>query len=354
MTKEQQIKLINNAREINKAFLDYYIPYVEITGGDMESAVTIFSRVNSKGIEISKDFMLSALSYNDETDFLLSESITAFLNELTPYNFADLKRDTILNCIATAQGKIYFDVAIEDLKNIETFAKSAYVHIKKAVEFLYTRIGMLNVRLLPYQSQLIFISEYYRLNPTPNKEDLKKLEDWFWITTYSNYFTMYPPSQQRSAYQALLLFASKHENGVFKSNSQIQLTTYVYPNKLNFTGVRPKALQLFYLRSISPKKIQLNEGHKEFFIDPTSKRDRSPANILIRLISEFEADIDKKMPDSFIKNSSFTVLKQHFITKEMLDLYKQGKIEDFLQKREDYMKEKEKAFVEQWDIKYIV
>jgi uncharacterized protein with ParB-like and HNH nuclease domain len=352
----KQIKLISNAREINKIFLDYQLSYVEIMGGNIQSAVTIFSRVNSTGTEISKDFMLSALSYNAETDFLLSDSITVFLNQLDIFNFNELKRDTVLNCIANAKERIYFDVSTEDLKNIdlEAFTKSTYIHIQKAIEFLYNRIFILNILLLPYPSQLIFISEYFRLNPNPNEADLKKLENWFWITTYSNYFTIYALSQQRSAYKFFCKFArGQHEDGIFKP-PLVQFATPNYPNKLNFVGVKPKALQLFYLKSIVPPEIQLSEGIKEFFIDPASKKDKSPANILLRLASEFEVDKSKKTPDSFIKNSNIETLERHFITKEMLDLYKQGKIEDFLQKREDYMKEKEKAFVEQWDIKYIV
>jgi len=32
-------------------------------------------------------------------------------------------------------------------------------HIKKAVEFLYKQLFVIDIRLLPYPSQLIFISE---------------------------------------------------------------------------------------------------------------------------------------------------------------------------------------------------
>lgn len=355
LDKVEQNRLITNAKEINKIFLDYHIPYVEINGGEIQSAVEIFSRTNSTGTEISEDFMLSALSYNVETGFLLSESITEYLNSLNPYNFEDLKRDTILNCISNAKQVIYFDVKIEHLLNLdlEDFSKKAYIHINKAVEFLYKRLLIIDVRLLPYPTQLIFISEYFRLNPYPSNEQLEKLENWFWITTYSNYFTLYSLSQQRSAYKVFCEFAKgKHEDGIFKLVKELEFSTAKYPEKINFTGVRPKAFQLFYLKSISKNiAIQEREGFKEIFI--SSKKDRNPANIIFRLSSEFEEDISKKALDNFIMKSDSDVLENHFITSEMVSLYNTD-IDDFIVKRNELMMTKEKEFVKSLEIKYNV
>ncbi|MDB9475399.1 DUF262 domain-containing protein [Dolichospermum circinale] len=352
---------IENLRNLHDILHKYKLPYVEIKGGDIKSAVEIFSRVNSTGTEISEDFMLSALSYNQETGFLLSDSITEFLNSLNKYNFEDLKRDIILNCIASninnVNGKIYFDVKLEELRyesDLESCTNNAYNYIKQAVEFLYKRLFVINLRLLPYPAQLIFISEYFRLNLNPTSQELQLLENWFWITTYSNYFTIYSLSQQRNAYQVFCDFAEgKHPNGIYQINDDIEFTTAKYPTKLNFTGVRPKALQLFYLKSIlGDNEPQDMEGIKEIFI--SSKRDRTPGNIILRLSSEFDQPTDNKILNNFI-NSNSDILEKHFITKEMVSLYNQGKIDDgFIDKRNEYLKSKEREFVETMEIiKYI-
>jgi len=360
ITEADKIKYTDNARNLHSILHKYRLPYVEIRGGDIKSAVEIFSRVNSTGTEISEDFMLSALSYNVETGFLLSDSITEFLNNLNIYNFEDLKRDTVLNGISNAQGKIYFDVKIEDLlnrnlvPNLESFTTNAYAHIRKAVEFLYKVLFVIDVRLLPYPTQLIFISEYFRLNPNPTPEQCGSLEKWFWITTYSNYFTLYSLSQQRSAYQEFCRFAQgSHPDGIYKVNSDIPFNTAKYPDKLNFTGVRPKALQLFYLKSIAENsKIQDREGVKEIFISTSSKKDRSPSNIILRLSSEFEKDEEKKKTDSFIETSLPNILNRHFITQEMINLYKQGSVDKFFIEREIFIKSREREFVTQLGITY--
>lgn len=352
--KNESKRLIDNAKEISKIFQGYEIPFIEIKGGDIKSAVEIFSRTNSTGTEISEDFMLSALSYNKDTGFLFSDKITEFLNSLKKYNFDALKRDTILNCIANTGGKIYFDVKLESLiKHIESLSTRAFVHIEKAVEFLYKKLYVLDVRLLPYPTQLIFISEFFRLNPNPTDNDLIKLEEWFWITTYSNYFSLYTLSQHRSAYDVFKKFSENgHLNSVYKINADDLFTTVTFPAKLNFTGVRPKALQLFLLKSVCEgQEIQENESVKESFV--SNKKDKAPANILLRLSSEFEQDVSKKNLKSFIEHSEISNLEKHFLNEELVGLYKSNKIEEFISKREELISNKERAFVTGLNIQYI-
>lgn len=139
---------IDKARNLHDILHKYKLPCVEIKGGDIKSAVEIFSRINSTGTPISEDSMLSALSYNDETGFKLSDSITEFINNLNAYNFQNLKRDTILNAISNAKGKIYFDVKTEDLlsPDLDLFTNKAYTHIRKAVEFLYRKLFIVDIR----------------------------------------------------------------------------------------------------------------------------------------------------------------------------------------------------------------
>lgn len=352
--KTQQTHLIQMAKEFNKIFLDYHIPFVEIKGGDISSAVQIFSRINSTGQKITEDFMLSALSYNDKTGFRLSESITEFLNTLNTFNFESLKRDTILNCIKNSKGEIYFDVKIEALLkfDLQKFSDNTFIHIKKAVEFLYKHLLIVDIRLLPYPTQLIFISEYFRLNPEPTPAQKEALIKWFWITTYSNYFTLYSLSQQRSAYQVFCKFAAgEHLDGIFKVDTDTTFRTAKYPDKIGFTGVRTKALQLFYLKSIiGDSEVQDLEGIKEIFI--ASKKGRTLANIIFRLSSEFEIEKDKKSVKNFIETTSDEILTKHFITQELVELYKLEKIDEFISKREKLIKLKEEIFVKSLVIKY--
>jgi hypothetical protein len=333
ITEDEKDKCIENARNLHDILHKYKLPYVEIKGGDIKSAGEIFSRVNSTGTQISEDSMLSALTYTYDKDgeFFLFDSITEFLNKLNIYNFDDLKRGTVLNCIYNATGKFYYDVKREDLvkeKNLKSFTEKAYVHI--------------------------FISEYFRLHSCCTSEQEKALENWFWITTYSNYFTLYSFSQQRSAYEVFFKFAQgEHISGIYKVNDDLPFKTSKYPDKLNFQGVRPKALQLFYLKSIiGNNEVQNQEGIKQMFVFPSSTKYKNPGNIILRLSSEFEEDKNKKIVENFIETSSSEVLDKHFITPEIVELYKQNQMDEFISKRNEYFKTKEREFVANMGIDY--
>lgn len=351
LNENERKQLIENAKEVNKILYDYQIPHVEIKGGDIKSAVEIFSRINSTGTEISQDFMLSALSYNHSTGFLLSEAISGFLDKLSKYNFENLKRDTILNCIANSQNKIYFDVKTEELLKIdlEAATSSAFIHIEKAVSFLFSFIKIWDFRLLPYPTQLIFISEYFRINRKPSENDLLNLETWFWKTTYSNYFTMYSLSQQREAYRIFCEFAKhKHSNGILKLVEDFE--TAKFPEKLNFTGVRTKALQLFMIKNShsnnnSNDGVQLREMY--FF----SKRDRSPSNIILYVEDDYKNLFQNNINDFYDSLSNFE-RQQYFLSDDIMNAYRSGNYEKFSKLRELAIKVAEKKFVTNLDIRY--
>jgi hypothetical protein len=98
--------------------------------------------------------------------------------------------------------------------------------------------------------------------------------------------------------------------------------------------------------------IQDREGIKEIFISASAKKDRSPANLILRLSSEFEEDKGRKQINNFIETCPIQLLNKHFITEEMIVLYKQDRIDDFISQRESYLKLKEKEFVEKIGIRY--
>ena len=348
--------LIDNAKELSKILYDYEIPYVQIKGGDIKSAVQIFSRINSKGTEISQDFMLSALSYNQETNFLFSDAITEFINSLNVYNFEKLKRDTVLNCIANTKGKVYFDVKMEELlkPDLEPLTRKAFTHIYKAVKFLHQELLILDVRLLPYPTQLIFISEFFRINPEPSYSQIVSLINWFWFTTYSNYFTIYSLSQQRLSYRLFLEFAKgQNEDGILRLSYDDKFSAAKFPDKLNFTGVRTKALQLFMLKYRDSHLYDYprqGETIKEMFI--FNQKDRTPANIIILTGEEFEQDFLTQSMEHFLNNTNIEVLSSYFINEELIQLFNENNIEKFILTRETLIREQESEFVLNLGIHY--
>ena len=103
-TEQAQI-YVNRARKINSILQGYQIGEILLENCDINEASTVFSRLNSKGTDISKVSMLQAVFYKNKDDILIADSINEFINSLALYGFDSLKSDDILNCCYRYVGK---------------------------------------------------------------------------------------------------------------------------------------------------------------------------------------------------------------------------------------------------------
>lgn len=240
---------LDRADELSRKLIDYQLTCVEIKGADIEEAVEIFSRLNSKGEEISIDWMVNALSY--KLDFRFANVMDELINWIADIDFGTIKRDTIFRCFQSSFDKIYFDQ-----KHVEKLARrpdfkdrilQAVENIKSAILFLKDDIMMPNCKFLPYGTQLIFLMEFFNHYPNPKKEQKESLEIWFWKTTYSNYFTISSLTDQRKAYEHFVdaLKCEDLDNLFYMENTLNQLETLPFPKKIQLGAVRSLAVCLF-------------------------------------------------------------------------------------------------------------
>lgn len=174
-------KYLERYEEISLIFQNYEIPNINLYGGTISEAIEIFQRLNSKGAPITTDWVVNASLFKIDKSFRFGTEIDNLLEELDYYNFKNLKRDVILNSITNSFGGIFFDQfsknnnkRLEVLVNREDFipiAKKTFDAIKIAVEFLYEELAVLDVKLLPYNNQLIFITDFFNNNPNPTPSD---------------------------------------------------------------------------------------------------------------------------------------------------------------------------------------
>lgn len=352
-----QTKFINRAKNLAKTFVDYEIPFVDIKGGDIKSSVDIFSRINSRGTQISPDWMVSALSYNPNENFLFSENIDSLLADLEEYNFEQLNRETILHCIESATDKIYFDVKIEDLSRRNDFPEivsSTLENIRKAVKFLNS-VNVIEYRLLPYNTQLIFLSEFFRLNPNPTDNQLALLNRWFWITSYSNYFTIYSLSKQRLALEHFKCFAiGKKTNPVFYLDLELNLSTYLFPDRIDFGSVRSKSFMLFLLN-----RVRQIANYDTFNITPildirylTTKIRNTKSVFLNDYVTHENLQLYKKYDGSFLIEEDKDNYEFYFINIDIVKLLKLGRIDEAIELRYRLIRDSEKQFVENLGLRY--
>jgi hypothetical protein len=367
---------------------------IEIEGGTIQDAVEIFSRINSSGSKMSADWMAGALTHNENLDFNLGKSINQLLEALKIYNFGDLKRDVILQCIQNSYDKIYFDYKIEDLikdkdkvkdqekkKRFIEKTRQTVKHIEQAVQFLFEELLVIDRRLLPYNNQLIFITYFFQENKTPSRAQLDKLKEWFWITTYSNYFTIYSLSKIRLAYNQFRDFVhGKTDNPVFNDqlekrwadlkkdtlhfNSKLtpRFETAPFPKTILLGSVRCCALLLFLLNYANDfQPVQANEvdGLYLTYLFADSKDDSGSflSEAAIPMMNYVQNNPFKKSIDrSFLLKKYEDQYSKYFITERMSKEYLENSFNNgqsfVLNRRKNSIMLSEKHFVEKMDLSY--
>jgi len=363
---EEKVELyMERYADLGSALIDYEIPSININGGRVNEAVEIFSRVNSKGTDISPDWMISALTYNRDRDFRLGSLIDTLLLRLEQYNFHNVPnpRNLILKCITHSFGKAYFDQSnnLTDLARrndfIEVTSKTIN-SIEKAAKFLYEELLVLDGKQLPYMPQLIFITDFFNTIDNPKKAQLDDLKRWFWITTYSNYFTIYTISKQREAYNQFRAYLDGRDvDIVYSDRPSVPFKTAEFPKKINAGSVRSNALILFMLNHQKNQNYDF-ESLDGMYVSYLFKDVKNEGNAFfpesaVPRLKQMNRKLSKFINFEELCNDE---LSDIFLTKEMTEHLLGSPSEEtklkLLLERKNMIIEAEKSFVETFGIDY--
>ena len=370
-------KYLVRYEEISLIFQNYEIPNINLYGGTISEAIEIFQRLNSKGAPITTDWVVNASLFKKDKSFRFGSEIDTLLDELDYFNFKNLKRDVILNSITNSFGGVYFDQfsknnkkRLENLVSGDNFipiAKKTFEAIKATVEFLYEELLVLDVKLLPYNNQLIFITDFFNNNKNPTSSHLQKLKKWFWITSYSNYFTIYNLSKQRLAYNQFHAFIFDENIDPVYYDGDKKFETQKFPEKrISMGSVRSKTLALFMLNynnnldnilqtENNPINSDRVRSYKAFKL-LNEKDNMVPENTIFDfVIYDGSSDtFSPKLKDlEFLLSTQFTGREENlFITDYMRMLYKENDLDEILTIRKNLIINKERHFVESIGIQY--
>lgn len=182
---------IAKLKEINTILQTYEIGEIIIENCTLEESSVVFSRINSKGTDISKVAMLQALTYKSRNSLLLANEIDDILSSLSTYGFQQLKSDDILSCCYKYVNKNHYDNnVLEALSkaDISEIVPKLRTDILASVKFLNETCGVISNRLLPYNRQLFAIASFFKEIETPSEAQLAELKKWFFYTTYQQVF----------------------------------------------------------------------------------------------------------------------------------------------------------------------
>jgi uncharacterized protein with ParB-like and HNH nuclease domain len=376
---EDKKLFINRYKSFGAKISSYDIPAIELVGGTIKDAVNIFSRLNSRGEAVSDDWKVSALSFNKERNFRFGSEIDKLFENLVKYNFYTSKSDRknkrklVLQSVLSAfdEEKAYFDIAktteeLEKLASEDSFidvSLNALSNFEKTVEFLYNNLLVLKSKFISSQNQLIFILDFFNKINSPTKKQIDELERWFWITSYSNYFTIYNLTGQREAYKKFKEFILNEDISPIYIAPSIKFKTEKFPKTIDFGSARGSSLALFMVNYsvnkyniLNGKSINSNDikGVVEYKL---FKSEKTSENLIFVIETENELNkvILKNKDLSFLLNQEYKgQYSELFITDDMRDAYTNNDIKKVLELRLKHIIEKEEFFItKELEIEYI-
>lgn len=249
---------LSKADHLANAFRNYQLPLIRIREANLDSAVTVFARLNRTGRKISADQMVSALTYR-KGDFHLAEKLDLFQEELRSQGFGSFNRDFLFRAILAALDlDIYASewaalMVKDDIRSkLPERFDLATKGVVGALAFL-NGIGVVSDRLLPYGLQLVLLGEFYRLCPNPKPEVVTLLKRWFWVTSFSGWFGAVNPSKVRHVLHEIRELAREERDSfnVVKLDEQ----ALPFPDRFDGRSARVRAFML-YLSSLNPLSVR--------------------------------------------------------------------------------------------------
>lgn len=339
--KEKLETYVERAKAMNARLQSYEIGEVQIENCSLDEAGTVFSRINSKGTDISKVSMLQAIYYKNERTPLLSDEINNLINSLTVYGFEDLRQDDILNCCCRYIGKNFYDSNImEDLikNDLTQYLDIIKSDVIKAVAFLHDECGVLSYKMLPYAKQLVGITNFFKEIKEPSESQIKELKKWFFYTTVCQSFQNSSLTAVRPLFRALDKYIKGESPEAVEKYENIQIPY------LDFRFSTQSALSNLLMITLARIYAKKSGTSNLVYIGQRNLLQDSPVGLFLFLNSQ-----DKQVFSHLRNGGDIDLIdfEKYALTQDMLDLLKEGNKKEFKRLRNSLLINAEKELLQQ-------
>ena len=245
---EAQTREVDQLRD---RFREYSMLVAFLRVDTLGEATESIKRINSSGTPLGDFNMVAALAYGEEFD--LHRLFEQLYNEfLEPIGWRQISRSDILRvCAGILQGdptRLIVDDLAKKFKQDQTLLNRVFKGVVEAVAF-FKAIGIHGPEMLPYSWQLIVIAIVLHEEGHFDENMQKRIERWFWLTTYGAVFvggrksTVYRKS--KDALTKMLLEQSGEQEMERYVSSNVYL---IQDERFDFRAARAKACLLAMAR----------------------------------------------------------------------------------------------------------
>ena len=176
------------------AFNAYDFSTVVLRKEDIDSAIEVFTRINTGGQTLTLFEIMSAKTYDEEYKFDMQIKWENFIKELEEIKYEGISSTVILSLLSlifsgTKECKRKTILALDKQKIIDNWDE-AISALKDSIEYFRTTYRIPVSQLLPYDSLLVPFSYFFFLNKEkPVSDQRKYMEEFFWRVSLSHRYS---------------------------------------------------------------------------------------------------------------------------------------------------------------------
>jgi hypothetical protein len=181
---------INQVSSYSSAFKTYAFSTVTLRQNDIESAIEVFTRINTGGKVLTLFEIMSAKTYDEATNFDMQARWEQFQKKLNDCKYENISPSVILQLLSLAisETKECKRKTILTLDKADIIAKwnDTISAIERAVDHFRTVLRIPVSQLLPYDTLIVpFAYFFQKTGESPTGQQRKHLEELFWRSSLS-------------------------------------------------------------------------------------------------------------------------------------------------------------------------
>ncbi|MDO9399583.1 MAG: DUF262 domain-containing protein [bacterium] len=333
-------------QQYSQSFSTYDFSTIVLRKDDIDSAIEVFTRINTGGQTLTLFEIMSAKTYDEEQNFDMEEKFQRLLEELTESKYNTISSSVILSVLSLilsknkeCKRKVILQLDKQKIIDIWDDVISA---LKESIDYFRSVYRIPVSAILPYDSLLVpFAYFLYQQKDKPKGDQIKYLEEFFWRISLSERYS--------SSTESKLAQDIKRIDDILKGNRPNYDDIKIYlnsPKDLIETGFSAgssycKAI-LCLLAYHEPKDFQNNgkvmldnswlkvansKNYHHFFPKAYLKKNNIGNENSLVNITLVSADLNKRK----IKAKAPSIYIQEFLdeNEELLTTLKSHLIEDF-------------------------
>ncbi|MBL4807757.1 MAG: DUF262 domain-containing protein, partial [Rhodobacteraceae bacterium] len=180
----------NKIQSYSRAFDTYDFSTVLLRKENIDSAIEVFTRINTGGQTLTLFEIMSAKTYDEGQKFDMQVKWSDFIKKLEEKKYEGVSSSLILSLLSLilsktkeCKRKTILNLSKQDIIDHWDEAISALEH---SIDYFRTSFGIPVSQLLPYDALLVpFAYFFYHHKDKPGPEQRKYLEEFFWRISLS-------------------------------------------------------------------------------------------------------------------------------------------------------------------------